>query len=145
MHFETALNVVWCALGALALGGAVRSAVHARRQGTHMRAAVQLFGVGLIVAALLFPYFSATDDILRIEHFSAQQSPAHDADRNHTSKRSGTSELIRLYETMDTPLVSSVAVLVVTFFFVLLVVTRLVAFAGHYSTQTGGRSPPIAA
>lgn len=135
MHFETALNLAWGVLGLLALIRTIRASFG--RSASHNRAPawLNIVGVALIVAAL-FPYISATDDVLRIEHFSAQQ------DHHHPSKKHSNNDLIRLYETMDTPLVSPAVVLAFTLFFISLVIAPVSAPLEHNEPFESGRSPP---
>jgi hypothetical protein len=147
VHFDTALNLAWLALGVSAFSVAVRTTVRARRGHAKAPPGFQFLGVVFIVAALLFPYFSATDDIVRIENFDFLHSSTHTERNQHQpqNKRSRNSELIRLYETMDTPLISAASILIFALFFVRLVVPELIAFVGHDETLASGRSPPLPA
>lgn len=135
MHFEAALNVVWLALGFLALASTARLALRDNNSPKRARPWLHIVGVGLIVAAL-FPYISATDDILRLEQFNSQHQH-HD-----TGKHSRTDNLIRLYVTVDTPLVCHVSEVGVTFSFVSLVPTPVVQAMDRVSPLQSGRSPP---
>ena len=138
MHFETALNVAWLLLGFLALACTAHAAFSRKREQRRAPAWLHIVGVGLIVAAL-FPYISATDDILRIEHFSSQH------DSHHSGKQTKTDDLIRLYEVMDTPLVCSVSEVALIFFFVSLVFAPLLRRIERIAPFQAGRSPPLAA
>lgn len=135
MHVEAALNVIWLVLGLVALASTVRVAL--RRSGEPKRAPAWLHvvGVGLIVAAL-FPYISATDDVVRIENFNARH------DHRHPGRHSRTDDLTRLYETMDTPLVCRTAEVVITFFFVSLTFTPVLRAIDRIAPFEAGRSPP---
>ena len=115
VHFEAALNVVWFVLGVIALASTIRAAFHPSAVESRTPAWLHVVGVALIVAAL-FPYISATDDVLRIEHFNSQQN-------HHSSKQSQNDDLMRLYEAMDSPLVCRVSEVALTFFFISLVFT----------------------
>lgn len=128
MHFDTALNSIWFAMGALACAGAIR----ATRRSSGFRVA----GIVLIVAALLFPYISATDDVVRIEGLRGQTS------HSSSSQRGPNDDLIRLYQTMDTPLVCAVVTLSLTLFFVLLIATAVVLRIDRTAPFESGRSPP---
>ena len=128
MHFDTALNLVWSALGILACAGAVRAT---RRCG-----GFRIAGTVLIVAALLFPYISATDDVLRIEHLRGQSS------HSTPSHRGANDDLIRLYQTMDTPLVCAVLRVSFVLFFILLVGTTVARRIDRSAPFESGRSPP---
>ena len=136
MHFDTALNLAWGLLVLLALAGTIRTSFG--RPISHNRAPAWLHvvGVALIVAAL-FPYISATDDVIRIEHFSDQQNQQHPAQKH------GNDDLIRLYETMDSPVISPVVVLVFALFFISLVIAPVSALLDRRERFEGGRSPPF--
>jgi hypothetical protein len=146
VHFEAALNLLWVVLGLVALVVTARSMSGRRRraaQAAHSRPGapgwLHIVGVCLIVVAL-FPYISATDDVLRIEHFNAQAS------RQSTSlpgKHSQTDNLIRLYETMDAPLVCTVREISLVFFFICLVFTPARRLLERIQPQQAGRSPPV--
>lgn len=139
MHFEAALNLVWLSLGVLAFAGAIhntfRDSTGAEQR--HRRW-LHIVGVGLIVAAL-FPYISASDDILRVEHFNAQHQ------NGHSGKHSQNDDLIRLYETMDSPLVCRVCEIALTFCFISLIVTPVARQIDRIAPSEAGRSPPVIA
>ena len=128
---------MWLFLGILALASTTRAAF--RRPASIKRAPawLHIVGVALIVVAL-FPYISATDDVLRIEHFNSQQN------HQHSSKQSQNDDLIRLYETMDTPLVCRVSEVALTFFFISLVFTPIAKLLDRIAPSEAGRSPPFA-
>jgi hypothetical protein len=128
VHFDTALNSIWLALGILACARAVR----ATRRSNGFRVA----GVVLLLAALLFPFISATDDVVRIEHLRGQSN------HSSSSQRGPTDDLIRLYQTMDTPLVCAVLRVSLTLFFVLLIATSVVRRIDRSRPFESGRSPP---
>ena len=138
MQFETALNVVWLVLGVLALALTAHAALRRPPERRRRRAWLHVVGVGLIVAAL-FPYISATDDVVRIEHFSSQH------DSHHSGKHSKTDELIRLYEAVETAWVSPVSELALIFFFVGLVFAPVVRLIERIAPSEAGRSPPLPA
>ena len=136
MHFETALNLVWLLLGLLALVSTIRAALRRPREARRGPAWLHIVGVGLIAAAL-FPYISATDDVLRIEHFNSQH------DQRHSGKQSRTDNLIRLYEAMDAPLVCRVCDVAIVLFFVALVLTPSPSVYNRIAPLQAGRSPPF--
>jgi hypothetical protein len=138
VQFETALNLTWLLLGILALACTAHAAFRRNSQERRAPAWLHIVGVGLIVAAL-FPYISATDDIVRIEHFSSQH------DSRHPSKQSKTDDLIRLYETMDTPWVYPVSQVVLILFFVSLLFAPLARLIERIAPFESGRSPPLLA
>ncbi len=138
MRFEVVLNSIWVALGAIAIARTIRTSVRNKFTEKGAPAWLHIVGVALIVAAL-FPYISATDDVLRIQHLSAQEhshSPA---------KKSSSNDLIRLYEIMDTPLVSPAPVVRFTLLFISFVIAPAVTLVIHFTPAEGGRSPPLPA
>ncbi len=136
MQFETALNVAWLLLGLLALACTAHAAFRRDREQRRASAWLHIVGVGLIVAAL-FPYISATDDVLRIEHFSSQHDP------HRPAKQSKIDDLIRLYEVMDTPLACPISQVALIFFFVWLVFAPLAKGIERIAPFEAGRSPPF--
>ena len=138
MRFEVVLNLVWMALGAIAIAGTIHASI--RSTSNKLKGApawLHIVGVALIVAAL-FPYISATDDILRIEHLSAQK-------HSQSPTKKSSDDLIRLYETIDTPLVSPAPVLRSTLLFVSFIVVPVARLVSHFAAAEGGRSPPVPA
>ena len=134
VHFEAALNGVWLVLGVCALASTIRAAFR-HRGGS---AWLHVVGVGLIVAAL-FPYISATDDVLRIENLTSQH------DHRYPAKHSRIDDLMRLYETMDTPLVCRTTQVAVTLLFVTLIFTPVLRAIERIAPLQAGRSPPMTA
>lgn len=134
VHFEAALNLAWLSLGLLALARAVRTSYRRSAGKKPAPAWLHIVGVALIVIAL-FPYISATDDVLRIEHLNAQH------DQHHPRKQS-TDDLMRLYEAMDSPLVCRIAEIVLIFFFVSVVFTPTASLIDRSTPFRAGRSPP---
>ena len=135
MHFDTALNLVWLSLGALALARTICVTFGQAAVRTPTSRWLHIVGVGLIIAAL-FPYISATDDVLRIEHFKAQHDP------RHQSKQTQNDDLMRLYETMDSPLVCPISEVSLVFFFISIVFTPVVRLIERIAPLHAGRSPP---
>ena len=132
MHFDATLNLIWVLLGLLALASTVR----ASRGHTRQCRWLHIVGVALIVAAL-FPYISATDDVLSIEHFKAQH------DSTHPGKKTQNDSLMRLYETMDTPLVCPVCELAVVLLFISVVFSPVIRLIERIAPFQAGRSPPL--
>lgn len=134
MQFDSLLNLVWLLAGLVALICTARSTF---RDDTCHRGPkwLLLVGVGLIVAAL-FPYISATDDVLRIDDFHSHES------RGHQGSQPKTDNLIRLYETTETAVACQTAPLVLTFFFVAFVLPFSEARLDRTAPQLAGRSPP---
>jgi hypothetical protein len=141
VHVDTALNLLWLTLGVLALAGTLR----ARRGNTTQksRAPIRLHICGIaLIAATLFPYISATDDVLRIQHMELQQKST---DHRDQAGKKGTSDaLIRLFEAMDTPIVGAVREIAFTLFFVSFVVIPALRLSSYIAPFRCGRSPPLA-
>jgi hypothetical protein len=135
LHFETALNLVWLVLGLVAVSSTVRVSLRESVKPKRTPAWLHIIGMGLIVAAL-FPYISATDDVLRVEHFSAQH------DDRHPGKHSRTENLVRLYETIDNPLVCRSPEVAITVFFIFLIFTPVPRLIHRIAPLEAGRSPP---
>ena len=136
MTFETALNVIWLLLGCVAFANAVRVFV-GRNSARKQLKWFHVVGIALILAAL-FPYISATDDILRVENYASQKGHPH-------SKSTPTDNLVRLYATADSPLVCKFATLAFTFVFLAFVFLPVVTVVERSSPFQIGRSPPVLA
>lgn len=95
-----------------------------------------MIGVVAIVVAL-FPYISATDDVLRIEHFHAQQT------HENGGKRSSTDDLLRLYETLDAPLICGYCRIALTLIFLSLLAIPIEKIIQRGIPLEAGRSPPL--
>jgi hypothetical protein len=119
VRFDTALNLLWLILGLLALLATLRP----KQKITWL----QILGVALVVAAL-FPFISATDDLLRIEQA--------------TRPTSANEHLIRLYANMETPLQTEAPLLSITLCFLSLVLPLLRPNLERSVPITIGRSPP---
>jgi hypothetical protein len=96
---------------------------------------LHIIGVALVVAAL-FPYISATDDVVRVEQLSGQHG------HPYSGKRGPNDDLIRLYQTLDTPLVCSTCQVSLTLLFILLVVALVTRRIDRCAPFESGRSPP---
>jgi hypothetical protein len=114
--------------------------IGARRHGRRLRfRPSRLVSIALVLGTL-FPYISATDDLLRAEHLHVQAEHRH---LNGTpSQQNQTDDLLRLYETMDSPLVGSIYLLVFALCFVALVFYPRIHAANRLAPHTAGRSPP---
>jgi hypothetical protein len=146
VHFDTTLNLVWLLLGLSTLGSIVH-AIFCRKANESRRAKrLHVVGLGLIVVAL-FPYISATDDVLRIEHYRGQNEIAPQQIREHSTTspqgHSQMDDLIRLYEVMDCPLICRVCEISLTFVFVAFLISRSVRLIDLSAPRSAGRSPPL--
>lgn len=135
MQFESALNLAWLLLGVVAFARTASATFSRRHLDTRKARWLHIIGVGLIVAAL-FPYISATDDVLRIEHFKAQHNPTHQ------SKQSQNDDLMRLYEAIDTATVCRIPEIAFVFLFVSIVFIRAERLVERVAPLYAGRSPP---
>lgn len=143
MHFDTALNLLWLTLSVLALLGTVRA--HRLKAGIARSGPERLQGCGVaLITAALFPYISATDDVLRIQHMGVlcAHSQAEQSDSPSPAKKSTNDGLIRLYEAMDTPVMGTVRNVTFTPLFVAFTVAPVRIVPGRTVSCQGGRSPP---
>src|SRR3954469_10389920 len=104
------LNLFWACLALMALISPLRICRRSKRRSGKSRWLL-VVGVGLIIAAL-FPYVSATDDVLRVGGLT------HHANRDGTKQHGKTDDLVRLFEVTDTPLVCRVPNVSLIFVFV---------------------------
>ena len=132
MHLDTALNLAWFLLGALALG----TTLGLSRRASFSSKWFHFIGVSAIVVAL-FPYISATDDVLRIEHFNTQGT------HSNGSKHKAGDDLLRLYETLDSPLICGTCRIAFTLTFVLLLAAPVQRLLRRSIPLKAGRSPPL--
>ena len=132
MHLDTALNLAWFLLGAMAL--VVTLGVS--RRASFSSKWLHFIGVAAIVVAL-FPYISATDDVLRIEHFNTQ------GPHSNGSKGKADDNLLRLYETLDSPLIGGTCHITFTLIFVSLLAAPIGRLIQRSIPLEAGRSPPL--
>lgn len=142
MQFDVTLNVAWLSLSLLALCIAARLAFRRDRPSRAPRWLL-LVGVGLVVTSL-FPYISASDDVVRMDGSALQQASTGHQQTTTPSGERRNQNLIRLYETMDAPLVCRIACVALTFYFVALICTHTVQSIERTAPQLAGRSPPFA-
>lgn len=133
MSFVAALNALWMVLGLLALAGTLHTVLRRKDSERSAPRWLLVVGVGLIVAAL-FPYISASDDVLRIDHDQTQQ-----AGHQHKHK---TDNLMRLYEAMEMSVICRIQPLVIGFTFLALVLVFAVREVVRIAPSIAGRSPP---
>lgn len=138
MSFDTALNALWVLLGAIALVWTLRARYRSTPEPSVTASSLHVIRVALVLAAL-FPYVSATDDVVRIQTLDQQHQHGHPAGQNQNQN------LIRLYETMDTPLVCRVQEITFVLFFVALVITPVLKWSSRSEPAESGRSPPLLA
>ncbi|MBV8553830.1 MAG: hypothetical protein JOY54_21220 [Acidobacteriaceae bacterium] len=144
MSFDSALNLVWLLLGAIALICTIRA--RARRPASQRIGPPSLHIVGVtLIAAALFPYISATDDVLRVQNLERQhdahhpgQAPAKQSQKSNSQNQ----DLMRLYETIDTPLVCRIQEISLLLCFISLVIAPVVTRIDRSAPSESGRSPP---
>ncbi|MBV9083106.1 MAG: hypothetical protein JOZ62_10545 [Acidobacteriaceae bacterium] len=78
---------------------------------------------------------------MRMEHLNAQY-PAHHH-QHQSSKRGQNNELIRLYETADTPLVCKTSAVALTLYIVSVVFIPAPVAIDRIAPSEAGRSPPM--
>jgi hypothetical protein len=127
---DLTLNVVWLLLGVLAL--AISFGMSSRRPGSRRW---QLARIILVLAAL-FPFVSATDDILRVEHYTS------DHDGQHSHGRTPNDDLVRLYEAMDAPVIAQASGIAFVLLFVSFVTIAATTLLTRVAPYAAGRSPP---
>jgi hypothetical protein len=140
--FDSILNVLWMLLGLLALATTMRFTLAKGSRMARRRVWQSCAVVGLI-AATLFPVVSATDDVLRIQHLQRLHVTGGSTDRRPApAQKSSADSLIRLFESMDMPLMAVVATLLFTLLFVCFLKTLLQNGIDRENPSASGRSPP---
>lgn len=135
MYFDTALNVAWLLLGTLALAGTFFASRRVASERRRVAGWFQIVGIASIVIAL-FPYVSATDDVLCLEQWTQSEHQQQDSS-NHGNN------LQRLFETSNHSIVSRASSLAVTLTFFELVVVLTYRVISRSTPQSSGRSPPL--
>ena len=134
MHFEAALNLAWLSLGSVMLALAVYNLKH--RRVARVACWLQLAGV-LAIAGTLFPYVSATDDLLWMEANASRSQ--HESNRTNSGDNRS---LVSLYQAAD----ASLPAHTIRLGYVLLIFALLLLPEFRYSAcRRGhfmGRSPP---
>ena len=136
MHFDTALNLAWLLFGAIALAITLGLSRRVSSGKGVLSGWLHLIGMAAIIVAL-FPYISATDDILRIEHFNTQQ------EHQRGDKHSSSDDLLRLYETLDSPLLGNFCRIILTLIFVSFLAVPVHKLVRRSIPLEAGRSPPL--
>jgi hypothetical protein len=134
LQFDATLNLAWALLGILAL---LRTLCASRRVARHSSRRRQLFeavGVASIIIAL-FPFISATDDVMRVEQYASQHKNQQSPGGHHT-------DVLRLFETADHSLVTRSPRVGVTLVLLDLVTVAPGFCATRIAPLIAGRSPP---
>lgn len=139
MPFDTALNVIWLGLSVLALASILRLRADRFSLALRLPSSLQVCGLAVILAAL-FPYISATDDVLRIQHMDLHQGPQHPQESGKGCSKDG---LLRLYEALDSPMVLPATQISFVLLFISLVIAPVVTVVSRSLPFASGRSPPL--
>jgi hypothetical protein len=119
LHYDTALNLLWLLLGAVGLLATACS--------NGKRTWLRVVRVAVVVA-VVFPFLSASDDLLCIEQ---------------AARPGGAGEhVVRLYTNMESPLAASAPQIRLALFFILLVAPLLTQRLDRSTPIAIGRSPP---
>jgi hypothetical protein len=135
--FDLTLNLVWALLGAIALLIA-RADLKNRAASSFASRLFHFIRTALVVAAL-FPYISATDDMLQIEHVSAELGDHEKRPDHHSNGH----DLWRVFDSNESSVASSSFRLVIAFASVGIVIATVVRSLDSFSPTGSGRSPPI--
>jgi hypothetical protein len=134
LEFDGTLNLAWALLGTLALVRTLCASRRAARQSSRHRQLFEAVGVASIIIAL-FPFISATDDVLRTKQFTSQ----HEKQQNPTERHN---DLFRLFETADHSLVTRCSLVGLTLVFLEVVVVEPCSRGTRSAPLISGRSPP---
>lgn len=130
--------MVWALLGAIALAAVFVADAREHCLRPFRSRVLHIIGTALVVTAL-FPYISATDDVVQIEHANAD---AGQHDKQSSGQHHQGNDLWRLYDASDHSVVASCAFIAPSFTFVSIVVTPVVSITETSVPQPAGRSPP---
>ncbi len=137
MQFDFTLNLIWGVLGFFALACVLWFDWRDHTTRPFRSRVLQFVGVALVVTAL-FPYISATDDILQIGNLSTQLGDKGRESGPHHQ----LNDLLRLYDSVDSSVVTAQCHFAPELSFVALVLNLGVARIDVSVPQRAGRSPP---
>ncbi len=143
MTFEAALNLLWALVGVAALGVLGVSELR-RRRATTVRARCRRGLAVLIATVALFPCVSASDDLVRFEHFQLNLKTHAGVGTSLPEKANPRPALYlaRLLEALENFQISAVGWLFVTLgFFALIRVVCKLSCERSLPSPTG-RAPP---
>jgi hypothetical protein len=134
LQFDSILNLAWAFLGTLALLYTVCASRPVVRHSSRRRQLFEAVGVASIIIAL-FPFISATDDVLRVQQYTSQ---------HHTRDSSGGhhNNLQRLFEAADHSIVIPRSQVALTLAFLELLVFVPCSCTSRIAPLIAGRSPP---
>jgi hypothetical protein len=134
LQFDSTLNLAWALLGTMALLRTLCGTRRLERNSSRRRQLFEAVGVASIVIAL-FPFISATDDVLRIQQYTSQ-------DQQHQSPGGHHNDLLRLFETADHSIVIRCSQVGLTLVFLALIAVLPCSSAIRIAPLIAGRSPP---
>jgi len=134
LQYDSILNLAWALLGTMALLRTLCASRRIARNSSRRRQLFEAVGVASIIIAL-FPFISATDDVLHVQQYVTQHEDGQ-------SPRGHDTNLLRLFETADHSLVSRCALVGITLVFLELVFVVLSSCASRTAPLIVGRSPP---
>jgi len=134
LQYDSILNLAWALLGTMALLRTLCASRRIARNSSRRRQLFEAVGVASIIIAL-FPFISATDDVLRVQQYVSQQEDGK-------SRTAHDTNLLRLFETADHSLVSRCSLVGLSLVFLELVVVLFCCGATHTAPLIAGRSPP---
>jgi hypothetical protein len=136
VYFDTVLNVAWLLMGTLAFASTLLASRRVAPERKRLAGWFQIVGVASIFVAL-FPYVSATDDVLCLEQWTQSEHQQQDNGKHGNNFQ-------RLFETSNQSTVSRASSFAVTLTFVELVVVLTYRIISRSTPQSSGRSPPSA-
>ena len=137
MPFDVALNLAWLGLGSLIL--ALTIGASRRLKGRDSVPYWLQIACAVAIAGALFPFVSATDDLVRME---AMPSASEHQDTRNTGTSESNSNLLHLYQAAETFLTSrAIRIAYTPVFFA---ISRSIApqSLGYVRLHIAGRSPP---
>jgi hypothetical protein len=137
LHFDVTLNVVWLLLGLLAMGLAAQLFSGPGRQRSFASRCFHFLRIALVIVAL-FPFISASDDVLRMQHYTSKP----DTQSQGTQEQGKHRGLIALYEAMDSPLLTGSVEVAVTLLPAWTLEFLFSELTGRCAPMRAGRSPP---
>ena len=129
--------MVWLLLGLLAMGLAARLLSSPDRQTSFASRCFHFIRIALVIVAL-FPFISASDDVLRMQHYSSQP----DSQSQGTHDQGKHRGLIALYEAMDSPLLTGTLEVTLTLWAVWTLESLFSELTSRCTPLRAGRSPP---
>jgi hypothetical protein len=136
--FDLTLNLVWALLGAAALLAVFRTDLKHRVGSPFASRLFHFIRTGLVVAAL-FPYISATDDMLQIAQVRAELGDHEKRSGHHSNGH----DRWRVFDSNESSVATSSFRLVIAFASVGIVIATVAHSFDSFSPTGSGRSPPV--